>query len=103
MLAVTAEAVATPLVLVTAVVVAMPLANMPLAPLAGAVKVTVAFGTKFRETSSTTARSAVANGVETLADWPPPPAATIEAGALVVLVRLKGAGAVTPGTEAVTL
>ena len=103
LLARNAEAVATPLLLVTAVVVTIPLANVPPAPLAGAVKVTATFGTKFPEAFFNVARSAVANGVETVADWPPPPVVTIEANALVVLVRLKPAVAITPGTEAVTL
>lgn len=45
-LAVNAVAVATPLALVVALVVIVPLANVPLAPLLGAVNVTVAPLTK---------------------------------------------------------
>jgi hypothetical protein len=78
--AVNADAVATPLLLVIAVVVAVPLAKVPLAPLAGAVKVTVTLATTFPETSFTVACSAIAKAVEIVADCPLPVVAAIEAG-----------------------
>jgi hypothetical protein len=54
-LAVKTEAVATPVLFAVAVVVTLPPANVPLAPLDGAVKVTVTFGTTFPEPSFTVA------------------------------------------------
>src|SRR5215469_15585771 len=59
LLAVKVDAVATPLELVVAVVVAVALANVPLAPLPGAVKVTVTLGTGLLEASTTSAANAV--------------------------------------------
>jgi hypothetical protein len=59
--AVNAEAVATPLLLVAAVVVPVPFAKMPLAPFDGAVKVTVAFATRFPPASFTVACNNVVN------------------------------------------
>jgi len=59
LLAVKVDAVATPLELVVAVVVAVPLAKVPLAPLPGAVKVTVTLATGLLEASTTSAASAV--------------------------------------------
>jgi hypothetical protein len=103
LLAVKVEAVATPLLLVAAVVVTVPLANVPLAPLDGAVNVTVTFGTKFPEASFTVACSAVANAVAMLADCPLPVVAAMDAAAPGLLVRLKLAAVLTPETEADTL
>lgn len=101
-----ADAVATPPVLVVAVVVAEPLAKVPLAPLDGAVKVTVALGTTLPEASLTVACSAVAKAVDTVADCPPPAVTVIDAGGpagAAAFVRLKVAAAAMPLTEAVTL
>src|ERR1700732_2479849 len=55
--------VATPLPFVVAVVVAVPLANVPLAPLAGAVKVTITWLTGLFRESFTVAWNAVAKGL----------------------------------------
>ena len=67
-----AEAVATPLEPVVAVAVIKPLANVPLAPLAGAVKVTISFATGLPEPSCTLAESAVPKAVLMAADCPDP-------------------------------
>jgi hypothetical protein len=60
-LAVNVDAVAMPDELVTAVVVAVPFANVPEAPLAGAVNVTVWLGTTLPNWSVTSACKALAN------------------------------------------
>jgi hypothetical protein len=80
LLAVRIEAVATPLLSVAAVVVTVPLANVPLAPLDGAVNVTVAFGTKFPEPSFTVACSAAVNAVPIIVLCGVPPVADMLAG-----------------------
>ena len=97
-----ADAVATPEALVVAVVVAVPLANVPEAPVAGAVKVTEAFGTGLPEPSFTSAASGVENEVVTWADCGDPAETATCAGALAVFVSEKSAGAEIPETEAVT-
>src|SRR5690348_9787097 len=61
-----------PLPFVTAVVVAVPLANVPLAPVLGAVKVTVTLGMGVEFESVTLTASAVANGVPMVVDCPLP-------------------------------
>ena len=102
-LAVKAGAEATPEVLVVAVAVMPPPANVPLAPLEGAVNVTVTPGTAFPPPSFTVACSAVANAVLIGALCPEPCVAVIEPGAPGVFVRPKVAGVLTPTTLAVTL
>jgi hypothetical protein len=79
LLAVKVEAVATPL-LVVAVVVAVPLAKVPLAPVDGAVKVTVTFDTRFPEASLTVTCSGVANGAVPADDCALPAVAVREVG-----------------------
>jgi hypothetical protein len=86
--------VATPLALVTAVFA--PPANAPLGPLAGAVNVTVTFGTGFPVLSFTVACNAVPNAVLIGALCPEPAVAVIVAGATAVFVRLKLAGPIVP-------
>ena len=71
-LAVKADEVASPLALVTAVVVAVELAKVPEAPVPGAVKVTVAPGTGLPKPSLTKATSGLVKAVPTVADWPEP-------------------------------
>ncbi len=96
--------VATPLALVVAVVVLVVVsANVPLAPDAGAVNVTIAPFTGFWPLSSTVATSGAANAVLVAALCGVPLVAVIEAAAPAVLVRLKLAGVDTPVTAAVTV
>ncbi len=101
-MAVKAGAVATPLALVVAVAVAEP-PKVPLAPPAGAVKVTVAPLTGLPPASFTVACSAVANTVLTAALWGVPALAAMLAAAPALLVRLKLADVATPATDAVTV
>jgi len=101
-LAVNADAVATPLLLVVAVAVAEP-PKVPLAPLPGAVNVTTAPLTGLLLASFTVACSAVANAVLTVALCGVPAVAVMLAAVPAVLVRLKLAGVATPDTLAVTL
>ena len=101
MLAVRAGAVATPLLLVTAVAVAEPL-NEALAPLAGAVKVTVTPFIGLLPASVTVACKAVAKAVFTAALCGVPAVAVMPAGD-AVLFRVKLAGVPTPATLAVTV
>jgi hypothetical protein len=81
-------------------------ANIPLAfggvTVAGAVKVTVTPLTGFWPLSNTVTTRGAANGVLMGALCGVPLVAMTEAGAPVVLVRLKFAARITPGTEAVT-
>jgi len=85
------EAVATPFAPVVAVTVVPPLvppANTPLAPLAGAVNVTVALFTGFPPLSFTvTCKAAKAVLMTTL--WVAPPVAVTEAAGPVRFVRTK--------------
>jgi hypothetical protein len=90
------EAVATPEALVVAVTVAI------LAPLAGPVKVTVTPLTGLPPESFTVAISGCANAVLICALWGLPLVAVTVAGEPVLFVRLKLAGAATPGTVALT-
>ena len=87
-LAVKAGAVATPLALVTTLAVADPL-NFPVAPLAGAVNVTVAPLTGLPPLSVTKACNGVANTVLIGAVCGVPPFAWVPATPPVVLVKLK--------------
>jgi hypothetical protein len=93
--------VATPLELVIAAAVA-PVLNAPLAPLAGAVNVTVAPLTGLPKLSSTVAWSA-ANAVFTVALCGVPLLALMLAAGPALLVRLKLAEVPTPATLAVTV
>ena len=101
--AVNVEDVATPLALVVAVVVAVPFANVPLAPLPGAVNVTVTPLTGLFDASRTVACRAVANAVLIAVLCGVPAVAVIVAAVAVVLVRLKLAGVGTPVADAVTV
>jgi len=100
--AVNAGAVAVPLALVTAVAVADP-PNLPLAPLAGAVNVTVTPLNGLLLASFTVACSAVPYAVLTTALCGVPAVAAMLAAEPAVLVRLKLAGVVTPATVAITV
>ena len=101
LLAVKIAAVATPEALVVAVVT--PPANVPLAPLPGAVNVTVTPLTRLFPESFTVACSWVVNAALTVALCGEPAVAVIVAGAPTKLVSEKVAGVATPATEAVTL
>ena len=72
MLAVKVLAVAWPPDALVAVVVAVEFANVPEAPLEGAVNVTVTPGTAFPWASLTIATSGLANAAPTVADCPAP-------------------------------
>src|SRR5205085_1647446 len=67
--AVNAVAVAIPLALVVASVVFVPFANVPLAPVAGAVKATLTPATGLLLASLTVTARVVANAVPIFADW----------------------------------
>jgi len=96
--------VATPLALVVAIVLFEAVsANIPLAPVAGAVKVTTAPLTGFWPPSTTLATKGDENGVFTMTPCELPLVAAIDAGAPVVFVRLNLAGVDTPGIAAVTV
>src|SRR5712664_2721110 len=101
LLAVNVAAVATPCVFVVAVFI--PPANVPLAPLAGAAKVTVAPLTGLFPESFTVAWSRVANAVPTVALCGVPAVTVMLAGAPARLVKEKLAGVAAPDTDAVTL
>ena len=100
-LAVNTAAVATPKELVVAVVT--PPANVPLAPLPGAVKVTVTPLTRLFDASFTVACNAVVNAVFTVALCGVPAVAVMLAGGADTLVNEKFAVATTPETDAVTV
>jgi hypothetical protein len=87
---------------VTAVAVAKPL-NVALAPLPGAVNVTVTPLNTFPPLSLTVACSAVVNAVLTAVFCGVPAVARMLAGAPALFVKLKLADVVTPDTLAVTL
>jgi hypothetical protein len=95
-------AVATPLLFVTAVAVAEPL-KAPLAPVAGALKVTVTPLTGLLPASFTVACNAEPNAVLTVALCGVPPVAVMLDAAPAVLVRLKLADVATPETLAATV
>lgn len=100
-LAVKTGAVAIPCALVVAVFT--PPANVPLAPLAGAVNVTVTPLTGLFRESVTVACSCVANAVLTVALCGVPTVAAIFAAAPARFVSEKLAELATPETEAVTV
>lgn len=100
-MAVKAGAVAIPLLVVVAVVVVDP-AKAALAPLLGAVNVTVAPLTKLPLPSFTVACSAVANAVLMFVLCGVPALAEMLAGAPALFVKLKLAAVATPDTLAIT-
>ena len=83
------DEVATPEALVAMLKVVRPPEKVPLAPLPGAVKSTVAPETKLLLASRTVAVKGEAKGVLTVAVWPEPVVAVIEAAAPAVLVMAK--------------
>src|SRR5215831_15004960 len=101
LLAVNTAAVATPCALVVAVFT--PPANVPLAPLVGAVNVTVTPLAGLLEASVTVTCSNVAKGWPTTALCGVPPVAAMFAGAPARLVKEKLAGVETPAAVAVTV
>ena len=102
-MAVTIGDTAMPLALVDAMAVRTALGNVPLAPAAGNVNVTLAPDTGLLPASRTVACSTAANGVETKVDCGVPPVAAMLAAAPAVLVNAKLAGVATPGAVAVAL
>jgi len=97
LLAVNAVARATPLLPERTVVVSVPLANEPLAPLDGAVKMTeVAVLTGLPDASSTVALNGVVNAVPTVALWLPPAVTNSWWAAPATLVSVKLAGVRLP-------
>jgi hypothetical protein len=103
-LAVKVEEVATPLALVVSVSVRDEFeANVPLAPVAGAVNVTEAPLTGFELLSTTVATSGAPKAVLMVAFCSEPLVAVIDAAGPDVLFRLKVVVAMTPATEAVTV
>ena len=96
------EDVATPLALLVAVVVAVPFTKVPLAPLPGAVKVTVTPLTGLFFASFTMACSDTANAVLIAALCGVPPVAVMLAAAPARFVSAKLAGVPTPATDATT-
>jgi hypothetical protein len=102
---VNAEAVATPFAPVASVSVFVVLvANVPLAPVAGAANVTDAPLIGFESASNTVTATGVVNAVLTVVLCGVVPVTTvIVAGAPAKFVRLKLAGVVTPATVAVTV
>ena len=101
-MAVKAGAVATPVLLVVAVAVDE-LLKAPLAPLAGAVNVTITPLIGLLPASFTVACSAVVNAALMAALCGVPAVAVMLAGEPGLLVRLKLAGVFAPDTVAVTV
>lgn len=95
--------VATPLALVVSVSVAVPFANVPLAPAAGAVKVTEAPVTGYWFASTTVTTNGAAKAVLTVASCRDPLVAVMDAAGPDEFVRLKLTVEITPPTEAVTV
>src|SRR5260370_1034297 len=96
-----AAEVAAPLTLVVAVFI--PPANVPLAPLPGAVNVTTTLFTGLFPASVTVAANGPENAVLTVVLCPDPLVTTTFAGGPTVLVREKFAGLATALTDAATL
>jgi hypothetical protein len=101
-LAVKAGDVATPEAFVCTVAVVPLPANVPPAPEAGALKVTLTPETKLPLASFTVAMSGLLKAVLIRVLWPPPDVAVILPGAPAVLVKAKETKAVRPLAEAVT-
>lgn len=95
--------VATPLASVFTDAVVPPPANVPLAPLAGAVNVTDTLGTALPAESWTVALNAAANAEPTKTLCAAPAVAVIDAAAPGLLVKENEAAVATPETLAVTL
>jgi hypothetical protein len=102
-LAVKEGEVATPEALVFTLAVVAPPANVPLAPEAGAVKVTVAAETRLPPESFTVTISGLLKRLLTCALWPPPDVAMMVAAAPGVFVSAKEAGLDTLAADAVTV
>jgi hypothetical protein len=100
-LAVKTADVATPDAFVVAVLT--PPANVPLAPLAGAVNITITPLTKFPPESLTVTTSGVEKAVLMVVLCGVPLVAVIDDGLPVVFVSEKFAGATTPATAADTV
>jgi hypothetical protein len=92
-----------PLPFVVAVIVIVLLLNFSLAPLDGAVNVTLAPDTALPKLSFTVATKALPNGVFTVVLWPDPEVTTMLAAAPATFVSLKVAAVLTPLAAAVTL
>jgi hypothetical protein len=101
-LAVKTGEVAMPEVLVFTVAVIPPPANVPLAPEAGALNVTLAPEIALPLASVTVATNGLPKGWFTCALWPLPDVGVILAGGPTVFVRAKNAELVRPATVAVT-
>jgi hypothetical protein len=101
--AVNVGAAACPLASVFTSATATPPVNVPLAPLPGAVKVTMAPLTGLPPLSFTVACRLVVNAVVTGAFCGVPAVAVMLAGGPALLVRLYAAFVVTPVTEAFTV
>src|SRR5438309_1717690 len=101
--AVNEPAVATPLTFVLTVIVLVAFENAPEAPLAGAVKVTLAFGTTLLNWSYTVAVMVVPKAVLTVVLCGVPEVVLMLLGRSALLVTEKLAGVTTPVTLAVTL
>ena len=84
----------------TAVTVALP-AKVALAPVDGAVKVTVTLATGFDDASVTFACNALPNAVLTIAVCGVPDTARIDCGAAAVFISVKLAGVPTPLNRAI--
>jgi hypothetical protein len=93
----------TPDAFVVPVNVFPPPANVPLAPLPGAVNVTDAFGARFPWESSTVACSTAPNAVFTVVLCGVPPVEVIDPAAPAVFFKKKSATVATPVTDAVTV
>ena len=96
------DELATPLALVVSVSYDVPFANVPLAPVVGAVKITDTPLTGFESLSTTVATRGAVNTEPTVAACGVPPVAAIIAAAPTMFVRLKRAACATPATVAVT-
>jgi hypothetical protein len=96
------DELATPLALVVSVSDDLPFANVPLAPVVGAVNVTDTPLTEFESLSTTVAVRRAVNTEPTVAACGVPPVAAITAATPTVFVRLKATAPVTPATVAVT-
>jgi hypothetical protein len=101
--AVNVDDMTAPFASVVSVSVGCPLAKVPLAPVAGAVNVTIALLMGFPLTSTTIPAKGNVNGALIAVLWGLPPLMRIPAGAEIVFVRLKLASVGAPGTDAVTI
>ncbi|MGA7302172.1 MAG: hypothetical protein WBD45_10965 [Terriglobales bacterium] len=97
------DEVATPLALVVSVSVDIPFANVPLAPVVGAVNVTETPLTGFESLSTTVAARGTLNADPTVAVCGVPLVDVIVAGAEAMFVRANMAGVDAPMTTAVTV